>query len=134
MKFTCNPKQIIIPSQWMSEYAAMTHSIDAVEVIITPVYKKRTENQNGLFYAICGQIAEQCGQSKEYVKEFIKDKAIAYGYPVKHEDNGEIMIDEKGKPIGISTAKASISQMEILIDTAIFLAKEYGYELENLNL
>ena len=108
---------------------------DFVRVSLKPPYKKRTSgkhSQNSAIHGYCQQIANYTGDDLESIKNYCKEKAIARGYPVKRDENGDVIISRlTDKPIPLSSADINTVEAGYLIDTIIQVAAELGLTLYN---
>lgn len=104
-----------------------------VRVTLQPPYKKRTQgpkSQNSAIHGFAQQIAEYIGDDVEEVKTFCKHKAIARGYPVKTDNDGNVIVSRlTDKPIPKSSRSVSTAEAGYLIDTLQQLAAELGIVL-----
>ena len=103
-----------------------------VEVIIRPERKLRSTGDKSQSHCINGfiqQICKETGNEFQDVKEYIKSKAVAMGYPMLMKD-GKVVVNPYGEPKGISEADSSIEECSLLIEQAHMLASEYGIELK----
>ena len=110
---------------------AFKHNV-FVEVIIRPQRRTRTTGEKSQNHALNGaiqQICQETGNDFQDVKEYIKSRAVAMGYPMLIKD-GKVVINPYGEPKGISEADSSIEECAILIEVAHMLASEYGIELK----
>ena len=102
-----------------------------VEVIIKPQRATRTtgdKSQNKHLNGHIQQICVETGNDFQDVKEHIKSKAVAMGYPMLMKD-GKMVVNPYGEPRGISEADSSVEECSILIEVAHMLASEYGITL-----
>ena len=102
-----------------------------VEVIIRPERKLRSTGDKSQSHHLNGHIQQICketGNEFQDVKEYIKSKAVAMGYPMLMKD-GKVVVNPYGEPKGISEADSSIEECSLLIEQAHMLASEYGIEL-----
>lgn len=102
-----------------------------VKMRLEPVFTTRTKEQNAYYQVLVKRIAFQSGASTDFVKEEVKRCACLMGYPYERDADGDLLIDEKGNPIPLSSAKATISQMKILIDACFRVAQEWNFILED---
>lgn len=90
------------------------------EVTIEEARESRSLDQNALFHVLVRRLAEQAGTSQDWMKDFVKTRAIDYGYPSRFE-NGELV----AKP----TSEASVDDLMLLIDACYFVANENGFDI-----
>ena len=110
---------------------AFKHNV-FVEVIIRPERKLRSTGDKSQSHHLNGHIQQICketGNEFQDVKEYIKSKAVAMGYPMLMKD-GKVVVNPYGEPRGISEADSSIEECSLLIEQAHMLASEYGIELK----
>lgn len=91
-----------------------------IKITIEPVYKEGTENQKAFFHAKLGELAAQSGGEKEWLKNEVKMNATHRGYPYD-------IID--GKIVPKSVSKATVEEMEILIDELYEYARDWSCNL-----
>lgn len=98
-----------------------------VKIEIQPPYKQRTtgkNSQNSKFYALVQDICNETGNDIDDVKDYLKEKAVRRGYPVK-----ENPLTHKIKPY--STTKVNTVEMSYLIEEALQLCAELGIVTED---
>ena len=104
--------------------------VKSFKVVVYPIYKTRTTNQNSLFHALVNQMASQTGIDRVVIKDLVKDFAISRGYPYEIDDSG-LPKSCDGHLVPISTKDATVEQMETLIESAYEFAFERNLELED---
>lgn len=68
----------------------------------------------------------------EVIKMYCKQRAIKRGYPVKRDNNGDVIISRlTGEPIPESSANCNTVEAGYLIDELIQLSAELGITLYN---
>lgn len=127
-----------IPPQASNERQALHNLLDLCErkhngyvsLSFAVPYKKRTsgrKSQNSAIHGYAQCIAECTGEEMERIKDYCKRKAIRRGYPVKKDDNGNIIISKlDGEPIPESSGKVNTVEAGYLIDELQQLASELG--------
>jgi len=92
-----------------------------LEVILRPYNKNRSLEQNGMFHAWCGTIAEQTGHSKGEIKDII----------IEHVFGAEDYVNLNGEKRSRlrSTSDMSIGEMAELIERAVQLGIELGADV-----
>lgn len=88
-------------------------------------------SQNHFINGAIQQICEETGNDFDDVKMYVKRKSFRRGYPMKRDENGNIiysLID--GQPIPESEAKISTVEAGYLIEEIIHLAAELGIVLK----
>lgn len=99
-----------------------------VKVVISTPQKSRTTGELSQNHHLNGHIQTICqetGNSFDDVKKYVKQQAIAMGYPMKYHE-GEVVLDMWGSPIGISESDCSVEECSILIEATHILASELG--------
>lgn len=97
-----------------------------VKIEIQPPYKQRTtgkNSQNSKFYALVQDICNETGNDIEDVKDYLKEKAVRRGYPVRVNP-----LNKRTKPV--STTEVNTVEMSYLIEEALQLAAELGIVTE----
>jgi len=100
-------------------------------VTFEPLCSTRTKKQNALYQVLIKRLVAQSGGTEEFVKSIVKTEACGFGYPYERDNNGELVCDETGSPIPLSSSKASESEMKILIESCYRIAYEYGFILDD---
>lgn len=99
-----------------------------VSVTLAVPYKKRTsgrKSQNSAIHGFAQCIANETGEEMERIKDYCKKRAIRRGYPVKKDENGDVIISRlDGEPIPESSGKVNTVEASYLIDELIQLASE----------
>ena len=92
-----------------------------LEVIMRPYNKNRSLEQNDMFHAWCGTIAEQTGHSKGEIKDII----------IEHVFGAEDYVNLNGEKRSRlrSTSDMNIGEMSELIERAIQLGIELGADV-----
>ena len=113
--------------------AAEKHGGYLTVTLQTPQRPRTTgeRSQNHFINGAIQQICEETGNDFDDVKMYVKQKAFRRGYPMKRDENGNIiysLID--GQPIPESEAKISTVEAGYLIDEIIQLAAELGITLK----
>lgn len=99
-------------------------------VSMTPVYSQRSSRQNAYFHLLVNRIASATGYDKDDLKSLIKKRAMELGYPADTDSFGRLILDEKGKATPKPSHKANTKDMQILIETAYYVAIEAGVEID----
>lgn len=100
-----------------------------IVVSITPVYARRSLNQNALFHAKVNEIAAMSGVDRDVVKKMIKVFATGRGYPMVMGDDGLPLIKD-GEPLPKPTEEATVEEMEMLIDATFEWAFANGFYIQ----
>ena len=99
-----------------------------VSLTLAVPYKKRTSgrhSQNNAIHAYAQCIANYTGEEMERIKTYCKKRAIRRGYPVKRDEQGNVIISPlDGEPIPESSGKINTVEASYLIDELIQLASE----------
>ena len=92
-----------------------------LEVIMRPYNKNRSLEQNDMFHAWCGTIAEQTGHSKGEIKDII----------IEHVFGAEDYVNLNGEKRSRlrSTSDMNIGEMSELIERAVQLGIELGADV-----
>jgi len=92
-----------------------------LEVIMRPYNKNRSLEQNDMFHAWCGTIADKTGHSKGEIKEIIIESVFG----------AEDYLNLKGEKRSRlrSTSDMNVSEMSELIERAVQLGIELGAEV-----
>ena len=131
IQFFCDSdKPIEIPDEMRDELKKYRRQGKRIRVTISPVYDTRTLAQNAYFHAKVNEISAQTGQDRDFIKREIKDYAMGFGYPAAVEENGELKTDGEGRLIPLSSSKATIEQMEILIEALYSWCFEKGITIQ----
>lgn len=104
---------------------------NGVVVTVGPYCLPRTKKQNGQFQVLVKRISAQSGYPSDAVKMMVKDLAVGYGYPVERDEDNE-PICKYGSYIPLSTAKATIGQMQILIECCYKIASKFDIVLDDV--
>lgn len=131
-----NGRLEFVPPNGMNERAALRKVLETcknkfnnyVSVSFAPPYKKRTSgrhSQNSAIHGFAQCIAEYTGDDLEAIKMYCKKKAIRRGYPVKKNENGDIIFSRlDGEPIPESSANINTVEAGYLIEELQQLAAE----------
>lgn len=94
---------------------------DLLEVILRPYNKNRSLEQNDMFHAWCGTIADQTGHSKGEIKDIIIESVFGT----------EDFLNLKGEKRSRlrSTSDMNVSEMSELIERAVQLGIELGADV-----
>ena len=126
-------KPITIPEDMQDELRKYRRQSKRIRITISPVYETRTLAQNAYFHAKVNEISAFTGQDRDEIKRAIKDYALGFGYPAAVDETGELKTDEDGRLIPLSSSKATIEQMETLIEALYSWCSERGiYITEDL--
>ena len=126
-------KPITIPEDMQDELRKYRRQSKRIRITISPVYETRTLAQNAYFHAKVNEISAFTGQDRDEIKRAIKDYALGFGYPAAVDETGELKTDEDGRLIPLSSSKATIEQMETLIEALYSWCSEKGiYITEDL--
>lgn len=113
--------------------AAEKHGGYLTVTLQTP-QQPRTVGERSQNHAINGyiqQICKETGNDFDDVKMYVKRKAIRRGYPMKRDENGNVVYSlVDGQPIPESEARISTVEAGYLIDEIIHLAAELGIILQ----
>lgn len=127
-----------VPPQAENERQALKYILDKCEakhnnyvsVTLAVPYKKRTSgrhSQNSAIHGFAQCIAEYTGEEMERIKDYCKKRAVRRGYPVKRDDNGNVIISRlDGEPIPESSGRVNTVEAGYLIEELQQLASELG--------
>ena len=104
--------------------------VESFKVVVYPIYKSRTIEQNSLFHALINQMSAQTGIDRDVMKDMVKEFAISRGYPYELDDYG-LPESRDGRLVPISTKDATVEQMETLIESTYEFAFDKGLDLED---
>ena len=111
---------IRIPDGLKPTLARIRGQTSWIRITIEPVYMERTADQNAFFHAKLGELSAQSGGDKEWLKNEVKKFATKRGYPYDIVD---------GEVIPRSVKKATVEEMEILIDALYEYANAWSCDL-----
>lgn len=121
----------ITPTVEASRLLSMAErQVESFKVVVYPLYKNRTVNQNSLFHALVNKMSSQTGVDRGVMKEAVKEFAISRGYPYEVDESG-LPMSKDGRLVPISTKYATVEQMETLIESAYEFAFDKGLDLED---
>ncbi len=131
IQFLCDSdKPIEIPIELRDELRRYRRQGKRIRVTISPVYDTRTLSQNAYFHAKVNEISALTGQDRDLIKRDIKDYAMGFGYPAAVDETGELKTDGEGRLIPLSSSRATIEQMEILIEALYSWCFEKGIAIQ----
>lgn len=125
--FNTKSTTIKVPEEMKDELEKYLRQAGMVRVIIAPAFQPRTLAQNALWHAKINEIAYITGMDRDEIKDEIKETAMYMGYPCKLDESG-YPAETDGRLIPKSSAEASISEMEILIDAVAIWAEQKGID------
>lgn len=123
--------ELNVPEDMRAELERMRSQSSRLRISIEPAFKDRTMSQNSYFHSKINQIAKGTGMPRDSVKRIVKGYAMGMGYPMERDKEGRIQFDQDGEPKPLSTARASIQEMTILIDALYAWASENDIYLED---
>lgn len=98
-----------------------------LEITIQEVADPRTVEQNALFHCLIRRLAQQSGASEQWMKDYIKNEAVRFGYPYWVE-NGKVVMNE-GKAVAKPTHQATVKELMILIEVCYTVAFNNGLDI-----
>lgn len=107
---------IRIPENMKDEIARYRKMGKKLHVTISPVLQQRTMAQNAIFHAKINEISHATGIDRDEVKRQVKQYAMQMGYPPSMGADGDVEMDEQGELLALPSHKATVEQMEILIE------------------
>ena len=110
----------------------VNHYPHGVVVTVEPYCMPRSKEQNALYQKYIRRITIQGGfHTTDEVKAIVKNIAVGRGYPLETDEDGQpILID--GKIVPLSSAKATIGQMKILIETTMEFGLDNGIVMDDV--
>lgn len=123
--------RLIVPERFADELSLYRKQAKKIRVTISPVFQKRSLNQNAIFHAKINELALITGMDRETVKSEIKEMAMAMGYPPETDELGNPMVSGD-KFVALSSAKATVEQMTILINAIDMWCEQEGISLSEI--
>lgn len=117
---------IRIPEKYREEVRKYRSMGRKIQITISPVLQQRTAAQNAIFHAKVNEISHMTGMDRDEVKKEIKQYAMQMGYPPATGENGDFEVDEQGELVALPSSKATVEQMEILIEAIYSWCFENG--------
>lgn len=124
--------QVQVPERYKEELAAYRKMARSIRVTITPVLKTRTLEQNAIFHAKINELSQATGIDRDSLKAEIKRFAMSMGYPPEMKEDGEVVVDEGGDLVPLPSSKATVEQMETLIEAVYMWATQNGIDMEEI--
>lgn len=121
---------IRIPDELKPEVAKYRKMGKKLHITISPVLQPRTMAQNAIFHAKVNEIAHLTGWDRDEVKKDIKNYAMQMGYPPAMSADGDVEISPEGELIPLPSHKATIEQMELLIEALYSWCFEKGVNIQ----
>lgn len=114
----------------LAEYiTSISNKGKELEVSIAEAVDARTLEQNALFHVLVKQLAEQAGSELQWMKDYVKSKAVSFGYPVWVEE-GKLRCDKNGVALPKPSSEADVKELMLLIETCYMVANDNGFELQ----
>ena len=107
---------IRIPENLKDELARYRKMGKKIHITISPVLQQRTMAQNAIFHAKINEVSHATGIDRDEVKREVKQYAMQMGYPPAMGKDGDVEVDEQGELLALPSHKATVEQMEILIE------------------
>lgn len=101
-----------------------------IHVTISPVLQSRTMAQNAIFHAKINEISRATGMDRDEIKKEVKQFAMQMGYPPSAGPDGDVEMDEQGELLALPSHKATVEQMEILIEALYSWCFENGIDIK----
>ena len=121
---------IRIPESMKAELALYRKQAKRIRVTISPVHQTRTLEQNAIFHAKVNEIAHITGWDRDQVKKDIKTYAMQMGYPPAMGADGDVEISPEGELVPLPSHKATVEQMELLIEALYSWCFEKGIAIQ----
>ena len=128
--FVDSRDQIRIPENLKPEVAKYRKMGSKLHITISPVLQQRTIAQNAIFHAKVNEIAHMTGMDREDVKKQVKAYAMQMGYPPAIGSDGDVATDEQGELMPLPSSKATVEQMETLIEALYSWCFELGISIK----
>ena len=96
-----------------------------IQLEMSPPYPKRSLDENAKYWAMCTELANFTGSTKDSVSMGVKYRAMDEGLW-----EGEEVPFTNGIKVPMSTADSDTKQMSVLIDVLYRIGAEYGYEFK----
>lgn len=105
---------------------------NGVTVTVEPYCMPRSKEQNALYQKYVRRITIQGGfKTSEEVKQIVKNIAVGYGYPLELDEDGQPVLRD-GKIVPLSSAKATVGQMKILINSTLEFGLDNGIVMDDV--
>lgn len=104
---------------------------NGVVVTVEPYCMGRSKEQNALYQLLIRRLSESTPYTVDEMKAIVKDKAVGNGYPVERDDDGD-PIERNGSYVPLSTKKATVGQMEMLIECCYKLGAKWNIVLDDV--
>lgn len=124
--------KIFVPKEYRGEVDKYIRQAGKVRVIIAPAFQTRTLSQNAIFHAKINELSRLTGMDRDAIKDEVKDIAMSMGYPPEMDETGLPKVNESGRVIPLSSAKATIEQMVLLINALDFWCEERDIPLDSI--
>ena len=121
---------IRIPDEMKAEIARYRQMGRKLHITISPVLQQRTAAQNAIFHAKVNEISHATGLGRDEVKREAKAYAMQMGYPPAVGEDGDVEVDAQGELVPLPSHKATVEQMEILIEALYSWCFEKGIEIK----
>lgn len=128
--FVDSGAQIRIPEEFLPELSRYRKMGKKIHITISPVLQQRTIAQNAIFHAKINEIAHSTGMDRDEVKRQVKQYAMQMGYPPAMGPDGDVETDEQGELLALPSHKATVEQMEILIEALYSWCFENGISIK----
>ena len=121
---------IRVPENLRNEVAKYRRMGKKIHITISPVLQPRTLAQNAIFHAKINEISHMTGMDREEVKSDIKQYAMQMGYPPEIGSDGDVIVNSQGELVALPSHKATVEQMEILIEALYSWCFDNGIEIQ----
>jgi hypothetical protein len=136
MTFTIPAGSFNPPPGYEEEYRsvaseAMNLCDGMVLVTVVPKPRGRTVKENSYLHLLIKRMASVSGIGLDSVKEYVKSRAVAIGYPPKTDEKGGPIRTEGGDVLGKDSHLATVEECALLIEACHIVAGEWGFTLED---
>ena len=124
--------RIFVPKEYRDEVDKYIRQAGKVRVVIAPAFQTRTKSQNAIFHAKINELARLTGMDRDAIKDEVKDIALSMGYPPEMDETGIPKVNTCGMVVPLSSAKASVEQMTILINALDMWCEERDIPIDSI--
>lgn len=135
MTLTIPCEAFVPPAGYEDEYRLVAQEArnlcgGLVTVTVIPKPRARTNNENSYLHVLLKRLSAMTGIEMEQVKEYVKSRAVAIGYPPKLDETGRPLRAESGDAMGKDSHLATVDECRLLIEACHIVASEMGFALE----
>lgn len=129
IQFDADAGSVSVPREFRELLREMGRGGRMLRVTIVQAREARTLQQNAKFHCQLQRLSALSGYGMEGLKEYVKQEAIALGYPMMADGEGTLVLDREGHPLGKPSHLADTFEMGILIDAAYLVAGRWGLDI-----